>query len=42
MPVTTQPEDPKDDEIPLMGLGVQMLVRDIGGMNVLEFGIFVA
>ena len=42
IPVTTRPEDPKDDKIPLMGLGVEMFVRDVGGANLLEFGIFMA
>ena len=40
IPVTTRPEDPKDDKIPLMGHGVEMLVRDVGGLNLLAFGIF--
>ena len=42
IPVTTQPEDPKDDEIPLAGVGVQMVVRDVGGASVLGFGIWMA
>jgi hypothetical protein len=42
IPVTTRPEDPKDDKIPLMGHGVEMIVRDVGGAILLEFGIFMA
>jgi hypothetical protein len=40
VPVTTEPADPKNDEIPLMGLASSFFVRELGGQYVLEFEIF--
>ncbi len=40
VPVTTEPADPKNDEIPLMGLASSFFVREQGGEYVLEFEIF--
>ena len=40
VPVTTKPDDPKDDEIPLMGLATSFFVRERNGRYVLEFEIF--
>ena len=40
VPVTTEPADPKNDEIPLMGLASSFFVRELGGDYVLEFEIF--
>ncbi len=40
VPVTTEPADPKNDEIPLMGLASSFFVRERDGQYVLEFEIF--
>jgi hypothetical protein len=40
IPLTTRPQDPKDDAIPLMGLAVSFFVRDVGRAHVMEFEIF--
>ncbi len=40
VPLTTEPADPKDDKIPLMGLASSFFVREYGGMYVLEFEVF--
>ncbi|MCA8988703.1 MAG: hypothetical protein KDA78_13725 [Planctomycetaceae bacterium] len=40
IPLTTKPGDPKDDEIPLMGLASSFFVREIDGQYVLEHEIF--
>jgi hypothetical protein len=40
VPVTTEPEDPKNDAIPLMGLASSFFVREQDGQYVLEFEIF--
>jgi hypothetical protein len=40
VPVTTEPADPKNDEIPLMGIASSFFVRELGGQYVLEFEIF--
>lgn len=40
IPLTTEPADPKSDDIPLMGLATSFLVRQHRGHYVLEFGIF--
>ena len=40
IPLTTEPEDPKNDEIPLMGLASSSFVRQYRGHYVLEFEIF--
>lgn len=40
IPLTTEPENPKDDEIPLMGLAVSFFVRKYEGFYVLEHEIF--
>ena len=40
VPVTTEPADPKHDEIPLMGLASSFFMRELGGQYVLEFEIF--
>ncbi len=40
LPLTTEPADPKNDEIPLMGLASSFFVRELGGNYVLEFEIF--
>ena len=40
VPVTTEPADPKNDGIPLMGLASSFFVRELGGQYVLEFEIF--
>jgi len=40
IPLTTEPEDPKDDEIPLMGLAASFFVRRLHDEYVLEFEIF--
>jgi hypothetical protein len=40
IPVTTQPRDPKDDKIPLMGLATSFLIREYKGKYVLDFEIF--
>ncbi len=40
VPVTTEPADPKHDEIPLMGLASSFFVRELAGQYVLEFEIF--
>jgi hypothetical protein len=42
IPVTTRPQNPKDDEIPLAGVGIEMIVRDVGRGSVLGFGIWMA
>ena len=39
-PLTTEPSDPKNDEIPLMGLAASFFVREHQGSSVLEFEIF--
>jgi|SRR6516164_7455802 hypothetical protein len=40
MPVTTEPSDPKNDKIPLMGLASSFFVRERDECYVLEFEIF--
>ncbi len=40
IPLTTKPDDPKDDEIPLMGLASSFFVREIHGQYVMEHEIF--
>ena len=40
VPLTTAPNDPKNDEIPLMGLAVSFFVREFQGSYVLDFEIF--
>lgn len=40
IPLTTKPDNPKDDEIPLMGLASSFFVREIDGQYVLEHEIF--
>lgn len=40
IPLTTQPDDPKNDEIPLMGLASSFFIREHGGHYVMEFEIF--
>jgi hypothetical protein len=40
IPLTTRPSDPKDDEIPLMGLATSFFVRRLDTHGVLEFEIF--
>lgn len=40
VPVTTEPDDPKNDEIPLMGLASSFFVRELEGLYALEFEIF--
>lgn len=39
VPLTTEPADPKSDEIPLMGLASSFFVRELSGRYVLEFEI---
>ena len=40
VPLTTEPADPKNDKIPLMGLASSFFVRKRGEKYVLEFEIF--
>jgi len=40
IPVTTEPEDPMRDDIPLMGLATSFLMRQHEGHYVMEFEIF--
>ena len=40
IPLTTEPSDPKNDKIPLMGLAASFFVREHEGSCVLEFEIF--
>ena len=40
IPVTTEPADPKNDKIPLMGLATSFFVREYNRHYVLEFEIF--
>lgn len=40
IPLTTEPEAPKDDQIPLMGLAASFSVRRLHNDYVLEFEIF--
>ncbi len=40
IPLTTEPSDPKNDEIPFMGLATSFFVRGRGEYYVLEFEIF--
>ncbi len=40
IPLTTKPADPKDDQIPLMGLASSFFVREDNGGYVLEHEIF--
>jgi len=40
IPLTTESGDPKNDEIPMMGLASSFFVREYGGQYVLEFEIF--
>jgi hypothetical protein len=40
IPLTTEPADPKDDKIPLMGLATSFFVRQYQGQYVFEFDIF--
>jgi len=40
VPVTTEPANPKNDEIPLMGIASSFFVRQQGNSNVMEHKIF--
>ena len=40
VPITTEPADPKNDKILLVGLASSFFVRELGGQYVLEFEIF--
>ncbi len=40
VPLTLQPEDPKDDDIPLMGLATSFFLERDGDASVLTFEIF--
>lgn len=40
VPLTTEPGDPKNDKIPLMGLAGSFFVRELDGKYVMEFEIF--
>jgi hypothetical protein len=40
VPLTTEPGDPKNDEILLMGLASSFFVKEVGGQYVLDFEIF--
>ncbi len=40
VPLTTEPDDPKDDEIPLMGLATSFFVRRLHDQYAPEFEIF--
>lgn len=40
IPLTTKPDDPKDDLIPLMGLAVSFFVHEIDSQYVFEHEIF--
>lgn len=40
VPVTTEPADPKNDDIPLMGVATSFFVRQLGDHYVLEHEIF--
>jgi hypothetical protein len=40
IPLTTEPANPKSDEIPLMGLATSFFVRPLDGHYVLDFEIF--
>ena len=40
IPLTTQPEDPKHDKLPLMGLATSFFIREYERRYVLEFEIF--
>jgi hypothetical protein len=40
VPFTTEAADPKNDEIPLMGVAVSFFERELDGQYVLEFEIF--
>jgi hypothetical protein len=40
VPVTTEPTDPKNDEIPLMGVASSFMVRQLGEHYVMEHEIF--
>jgi hypothetical protein len=40
VPLTTEPAEPKRDEIPLIGLASSFFVRELDGNYVLEFEIF--
>ncbi len=40
IPLTTDPADPKNDEIPLMGLAISFFIRQSGQSYVMEFEIF--
>jgi len=40
IPLTTEPADPKSDEIPLMGLACSFFVRENAGALVMEHEIF--
>jgi hypothetical protein len=40
IPLTTEPSNPKDDQIPLMGLATSFFVRPRDGYYVLELEIF--
>jgi hypothetical protein len=40
VPVTTEPADPKNDKIPLMGVASSFFVRQLGDFYVLEHEIF--
>lgn len=42
VPLTTEPSDPKNDQIPLMGLAASFFVREHEGSYVQEFEIFYA
>ena len=40
IPVTTKPQNPKDDQIPLMGLATSFFIREHKGNYVLDLEIF--
>lgn len=40
IPLTTAPEEPKNDQIPLMGLAASFFLRELDGSYVLELEIF--
>ena len=40
IPLTTEPDDPKNDEIPLVGLASSFFVRELDGQYVMEHEIF--
>jgi len=40
IPLTTEPADPKKDDIPLMGLAASFYIRPLDSHYVMEFEIF--